>query len=134
MNLFDLGGVFHCFDFFKQNFFFCSLGQHLRVGKAITPPEGLSASTQPVTSPMPTATALAMAKITAELQAKEVETIIQPPIPEPESQQYSSIPLVLPTDTQKTVTTAADDSIATISQQEELSVKGKTSSILIQIE
>ncbi|CAF0761903.1 unnamed protein product, partial [Didymodactylos carnosus] len=56
MNLFDLGG------------------QYLRVGKAITPPEGLFASAQPVTSQMPTATALAAATITAQMQAKDVET------------------------------------------------------------
>ncbi|CAF1005120.1 unnamed protein product [Adineta steineri] len=55
MNLFDLGG------------------QHLRVGKAITPPEGLFASAKPIASPMPTATALAVATITAQLQAKDVE-------------------------------------------------------------
>jgi poly(U)-binding-splicing factor PUF60 len=56
MNLFDLGG------------------QHLRVGKAITPPEGLFASAQPVASQMPTAAALAAATITAQLQAKDIET------------------------------------------------------------
>ncbi|CAM4748166.1 unnamed protein product [Rotaria magnacalcarata] len=60
MNLFDLGGQF------------------LRVGKAITPPEGLFASAQPVTSQMPTAAALAAATITAQLQAKDVETNSQP--------------------------------------------------------
>lgn len=57
---------------------FFSLGQHLRVGKAITPPEGLLASAQTVTSQMPTAAALAAATITAQLQAKEVETNAQP--------------------------------------------------------
>ncbi|CAF1556481.1 unnamed protein product [Adineta ricciae] len=62
MNLFDLGG------------------QHLRVGKAITPPEGLFASAQPIASPMPTATALAVATITAQLQAKDVETNPQPTV------------------------------------------------------
>ncbi|CAF0863667.1 unnamed protein product [Didymodactylos carnosus] len=56
MNLFDLGG------------------QYLRVGKAITPPEGLFASAQPVTSQMPSATALAAATITAQMQANDVET------------------------------------------------------------
>jgi hypothetical protein len=56
MNLFDLGGQF------------------LRVGKAITPPEGLFASAQSLSSPMPTAAALAAATITAQLQAKDVET------------------------------------------------------------
>ncbi|CAF3511696.1 unnamed protein product [Rotaria sordida] len=60
MNLFDLGG------------------QYLRVGKAITPPEGLFASAQPLTSQMPTAAALAAATITAQIQAKDVETNSQP--------------------------------------------------------
>lgn len=62
MNLFDLGGQF------------------LRVGKAITPPEGLFASAQTVTSQMPTAAALAAATITAQLQAKDVETNSQPTV------------------------------------------------------
>ncbi|CAF1108474.1 unnamed protein product [Rotaria sordida] len=62
MNLFDLGG------------------QYLRVGKAITPPEGLLASTPAAASLMPTATALAVATITAQLQAKDVETNPQPTI------------------------------------------------------
>ncbi|CAF0808966.1 unnamed protein product [Rotaria sp. Silwood1] len=60
MNLFDLGG------------------QYLRVGKAITPPEGLFASTQPIASQMPTAAALAAATITAQLQASDVETNAPP--------------------------------------------------------
>ena len=54
MNLFDLGG------------------QHLRVGKAITPPDGLFASAQTVSSAMPQAAAIAAANITAQLQAEEV--------------------------------------------------------------
>ncbi|CAF3422450.1 unnamed protein product [Rotaria sp. Silwood1] len=62
MNLFDLGG------------------QYLRVGKAITPPEGLLASTPAAAASMPTATALAVATITAQLQAKDVETNSQPTI------------------------------------------------------
>ncbi len=62
MNLFDLGGQF------------------LRVGKAITPPEGLFASAQSVSSQMPTAAALAAATITAQLQAKDVETNPQPTV------------------------------------------------------
>jgi hypothetical protein len=57
---------------------FSFLGQHLRVGKAITPPEGLFASAQPIASQMPTAAALAAATITAQLQAKDVETNSQP--------------------------------------------------------
>ncbi len=61
---------------FRCTFFY--LGQHLRVGKAITPPDGLFASAQPIASPMPTATALAVATITAQLQAKDVETNSQP--------------------------------------------------------
>lgn len=56
------------------------LGQYLRVGKAITPPEGLFASAQPVANQMPTAAALAAATITAQLQAKDVETIASPTI------------------------------------------------------
>ncbi|CAF3881989.1 unnamed protein product, partial [Rotaria magnacalcarata] len=199
MNLFDLGGQF------------------LRVGKAITPPEGLFASAQPVTSQMPTAAALAAATITAQLQAKDVETnsqptvfllyenfiisfatpmatnlpvssptqqvlkpslpsspqVINPPtptslsIPQPilleeppipvgfqvdlqsqqqqpqqqqqqqQQQQYPSISLVLPrnqsltnldiTENRKTVADLknADDPLASLSQQEELSVKGR---------
>ncbi|CAF2415162.1 unnamed protein product [Rotaria sp. Silwood2] len=62
MNLFDLGGQF------------------LRVGKAITPPEGLLASAPAAANSMPTATALAVATITAQLQAKDVETNSQPTI------------------------------------------------------
>jgi len=62
MNLFDLGG------------------QYLRVGKAVTPPEGLAASAQPAASQMPTAAALAAATITAQLQAKEIEANPQPMI------------------------------------------------------
>jgi hypothetical protein len=58
---------------------FC-LGQYLRVGKAITPPEGLFASAQPVSSQMPTAAALAAATITAQLQAKDIETNSQPTV------------------------------------------------------
>ena len=50
------------------------LGQYLRVGKAITPPDGLLASAQVAATTMPTATAVAVATITAQLQAKEVET------------------------------------------------------------
>lgn len=76
MNLFDLGGMLlirdDCFVIWV------CLGQHLRVGKAITPPEGLLASAQPMASQMPTAAALAAATITAQLQAKEVETNAQP--------------------------------------------------------
>jgi hypothetical protein len=49
------------------------LGQYLRVGKAITPPDGLFASGQPSASQMPTAAALAAATITAQLQAKEID-------------------------------------------------------------
>jgi hypothetical protein len=56
------------------------IGQHLRVGKAITPPEGLFASAQPIASPMPTATALAVATITAQLQADDVGTSPQPTV------------------------------------------------------
>jgi half-pint family poly-U binding splicing factor len=67
MNLFDLGG------------------QRLRVGKSITPSEGLFASAQPVTSAMPTATALAVATITAQLQAEDVETKSQPTMTAPYS-------------------------------------------------
>ena len=55
------------------------VGQHLRVGKAITPPEGLFASAQTIASPMPTATALAVATITAQLQADDVGTSSQSP-------------------------------------------------------
>ncbi|CAF0785665.1 unnamed protein product [Adineta steineri] len=62
MNLFDLGGQF------------------LRVGRAITPPEGLFASAQPVASQMPSASALAAATITAQLQANDVETNSQPTV------------------------------------------------------
>lgn len=76
MNLFDLGGTFRCFDSDRNNSLIS--GQHLRVGKAITPPEGLLISTQPIAAPMPTATALAAATITAQLQAKEIETNSQP--------------------------------------------------------
>lgn len=54
------------------------IGQFLRVGKAITPPEGLSTATPGTVASMPTATALAVATITAQLQAKEVETNPQP--------------------------------------------------------
>jgi hypothetical protein len=43
------------------------------VGKAITPPEGLFAAAQGIGSPMPQATALAVANITAQLQAKDAE-------------------------------------------------------------
>ena len=53
------------------------LGQHLRVGKALTPPEGLLAAVQPNASPMPTATALAVATITAQMQANDVATYPQ---------------------------------------------------------
>lgn len=53
------------------------------MGKAITPPEGLFASVQPTASPMPTATALAVATITAQLQAKDVETNAQPVVVNP---------------------------------------------------
>ncbi|CAF4012106.1 unnamed protein product, partial [Rotaria magnacalcarata] len=62
MNLFDLGGQF------------------LRVGKAITPPEGLLTTTPTTATSMPTATALAVATITAQLQAKDVESNPQPTI------------------------------------------------------
>lgn len=55
-------------------FLFYNIGQYLRVGKAITPPEGLLASAQPAGSQMPTASALAAATITAQLQAKDIET------------------------------------------------------------
>ena len=82
MNLFDLGGMF--IDFVEKKIriwvSYGYLGQHLRVGKAITPPEGLFASAQPIASPMPTATALAVATITAQLQAKDVETNAQPTV------------------------------------------------------
>jgi poly(U)-binding-splicing factor PUF60 len=58
MNLFDLGG------------------QLLRVGKAVTPPEGLNVVVPPVANQLPTASALAAASITAQLQAQEsLETI-----------------------------------------------------------
>jgi poly(U)-binding-splicing factor PUF60 len=50
------------------------VGQFLRVGRAITPPEGLFTSAQPVASQMPSASALAAATITAQLQANDVET------------------------------------------------------------
>ena len=53
-------------------------GQYLRVGKAITPPDGLFASAQPMASQMPTAAALAAATITAQLQAKDIEANPQP--------------------------------------------------------
>ncbi len=53
MNLFDLGGQF------------------LRVGKAVTPPEGLNP--QPVVTQLPTASALAAANITAQIQAQDAE-------------------------------------------------------------
>jgi hypothetical protein len=59
---------------------FDRLGQHLRVGKAITPPEGLFASAQSLSSPMPQATALAVANITAQLQAKDVVVTPQQPV------------------------------------------------------
>ncbi|CAF0838301.1 unnamed protein product [Adineta ricciae] len=62
MNLFDLGGQF------------------LRVGKAVTPPDGLTAGVQPVPTQLPSATCYAVAKITAELQAKEMETNPQPAV------------------------------------------------------
>jgi hypothetical protein len=62
MNLFDLGG------------------QHLRVGKAITPPDGLFASAQTVSSAMPQAAAIAAANITAQLQAEEVVNNVPPPL------------------------------------------------------
>ncbi|CAF4480475.1 unnamed protein product [Rotaria socialis] len=55
-------------------------GQFLRVGKAITPPEGLLTTTPTAATSMPTATALAVATITAQLQAKNVETNPQPTI------------------------------------------------------
>jgi len=61
MNLFDLGG------------------QHLRVGKAITPPEGLFGSA-PGAAAMPQATALAAATITAQLQSKEGDVVVTSPI------------------------------------------------------
>jgi len=80
MNLFDLGGMFSFFSTKKKKLFSVFLGQHLRVGKAITPPEGLFASAQSIGSPMPTATALAVATITAQLQAKDVETNQQPTV------------------------------------------------------
>ena len=54
------------------------LGQHLRVGKAITPPDGLHATVSSPASQLPTAAALAAATITAQLQAKETET--SPPL------------------------------------------------------
>jgi hypothetical protein len=73
-----------CFHFSQQKkkffYFYFISGQHLRVGKAITPPEGLFASAQSIGSPMPTATALAVATITAQLQAKDVETNQQPTV------------------------------------------------------
>lgn len=62
------------FLLWKTSFHFDNLGQRLRVGKALTPPEGLFATAQPVVNSMPTATALAVATITAQLQAKEAET------------------------------------------------------------
>ena len=80
MNLFDLGGMspitVHSSGFLGLSCL--CLGQFLRVGKAITPPEGLFASAQPIANQMPTAAALAAATITAQLQAKDVETIAQP--------------------------------------------------------
>ncbi len=54
MNLFDLGGQF------------------LRVGKAVTPPEGLMPQPLPQ---LPTASALAAANITAQIQAQDAESI-----------------------------------------------------------
>lgn len=54
------------------------LGQYLRVGKAITPPDGLFASAQPMAGQMPTAAALAAATITAQLQAKDIEANPKP--------------------------------------------------------
>jgi len=78
MNLFDLGGMLFTKKTFLLIFLFFFLGQFLRVGKAITPPEGLFASAQTVASQMPTAAALAAATITAQLQAKDVETNSQP--------------------------------------------------------
>lgn len=54
--------------------FLNSIGQFLRVGKAITPPDGLFASAQPVANQLPQASALAAATITAQLQAKDIES------------------------------------------------------------
>jgi hypothetical protein len=54
MNLFDLGGQF------------------LRVGKAVTPPEGLYPL--PILTQLPTASALAAANITAQIQAQVSES------------------------------------------------------------
>lgn len=58
---------------------FVFVGQHLRVGKAITPPEGLFGSA-PGAAAMPQATALAAATITAQLQSKEGDVAITPPL------------------------------------------------------
>ncbi|CAF1497084.1 unnamed protein product [Rotaria sordida] len=52
------------------------LGQYLRVGKAITPSDGLFASAQLITNQMPTAFVLAVATITAQLQVKDIETSV----------------------------------------------------------
>jgi len=76
MNLFDLGG------------------QHLRVGKAITPPDGLYATVAAPTDQLPTAAALAAARITAQLQATEIQPISQPVVTTPSlvNNHFSSIP------------------------------------------
>ena len=47
------------------------IGQLLRVGKAVTPPEGIVVSQQLAANQLPTASALAAASITAQLQAQD---------------------------------------------------------------
>lgn len=78
MNLFDLGGK-RCRQMIDPLIYSVFVGQHLRVGKAITPPEGLFGSA-PGAAAMPQATALAAATITAQLQSKEGDVVVTPPI------------------------------------------------------
>ncbi|UJR25434.1 hypothetical protein I4U23_006781 [Adineta vaga] len=55
-------------------------GQFLRVGRAVTPPEGLFPANQSVPNQLPSATAFAAAKITAQFQANEMESNPQPTV------------------------------------------------------